>query len=201
MPPSVKAAQNTHNTTSQQQHHQQHNSDTFTDMTRSKQKHKKAKGAESAQSNKSNAIPSSASTTKPQSTRAQRTVDSDVEGLSSKEQSLPSVIATRPIKPCKKQAMGFIEDPDKTPYASKTIFGLPTAPATPQLESISDSDPQKTQYNKSCVPTLKRAWSEGVKRTIGLKFTPTTENSRMNWLRASKQSRSWNLSSLSLLKS
>jgi hypothetical protein len=71
--------------------------------------------------------------------------------------------------------MGFVTEVDRTSNASKIIFGLPTAPATPQLESTSDSDPQKTQYNKSCVPTLKRAWFEGVKRTIGLKFTPTTE--------------------------
>jgi hypothetical protein len=102
-------------------------------MTRSKQKHKKMKNTESAQSN-SDASTYSAPTTRSQATRAQRTINSDVNGLSSKEQSLPSVTAKRPIKSLKKQATGPITGADETSNTSKTIFGLPTAPATPQLE-------------------------------------------------------------------
>jgi hypothetical protein len=108
--PSVKAAPKSHNSTSQQQHHQQqHKMATFADIDWRDRKTKKATGTKSAQSKKS----------------ATRTT------MSAQDQILP--ISSN------NQVMGSITELDETSNMSKTMFGLPTAPATPQPEDEKNS--------------------------------------------------------------
>jgi hypothetical protein len=77
--------------------------------------------------------------------------------------------------PSDEQAMGSSTKMDETHNTSKTTFGLPTAPMTPQPEDVPESGTQQTQYTKSCLSMVKRAKPQSVKRIIGKKFTPTSE--------------------------
>lgn len=73
------------------------------------------------------------------------------------------------------QAVGSIAEPDETTSASKIVFGLPTAPATPQPNDSAKSDRQKTKSVRFVLPTTQPTSTHRVKRTIGKKFTPTKD--------------------------
>lgn len=133
--PSMQPAQTKHNNTSQQQRE----SNMSADMKPKKSKHKKTVDAKPARSRKRDASTDSASETQSQSTMAQDMVGSsftpgDYKDLFQKEKDLQSVSTTTPIMSSNQQANN----------TSKTIFGLPTAPATPQPEDTEKS-PQPLQ--------------------------------------------------------
>jgi hypothetical protein len=128
--PSMQPAQTKHNNTSQQQRE----SNMSADMKPKKSKHKKTMDAKPARSRKRDASTDSASETQSQSTMAQDMVGSsfapgDYKDLFQKEKDLQPVSITTPIMSSNQQANN----------TSKTIFGLPTAPATPQPEDMEKS--------------------------------------------------------------
>lgn len=75
------------------------------------------------------------------------------------------------------QALGHSAELEEPHGASKTIFGLPTAPATPQPDNSAKFDTQQTKSVRFVLPMTKRTKPLTVKRTTGKRFTPTSDPS------------------------
>lgn len=180
--PSFQPAQTTRNTTSRQQ---QPIERAFTNMS-SPEKYKKKIYAMPDQSNQFDASTDAASTTEPQAQNTQSTTG-DEEDLPHKtlpESSIDQAMESKPHSP------------------SKTIFGLPTAPATLRSDRSSASDTQKTKSVRFVLPTTKRTESHKVKRTVGKRFTPIRPQLyQVTRAKAINPSHSWSASSLFLSRS
>ena len=112
------------------------------------------------------------STTQSQAPNTEATFES-TSTIREKEALPPEVL----LKSSSGQAMESITEPDEARSAPKTIFGLSTAPKTAQPDNSANSGTPKTKSVRFVLPITKRTKPQKAKRTIGRKFTPTSEPS------------------------